>query len=279
MEKVTFTFSWLFVSLKIQISYQNWDREGQFSFLLISSSATEFRMQLITAAQYFPTTCQKENTSQAFLSLCLLLKLTPNLTSRCPTTRRSLTSLTSTLAALLTPRSWARSSEVSGWWTLRLSLFCYVQISKYFGMVNFLDQSRCVHSESVNLLLHIFSMQTEPVWRGGWSNPKRDRCRWERRDWLRGISLDNEVGPTQVGNAANWIGTEKNFILRIWLIVPLSERLYLLCHSFVVNMGIIHFLERCRWWTTEKGDSGRLSRQSRLTAGKSKEIISSDCWW
>ena len=46
---------------------------------------------------------------------------------------------------------------------LRLSLFCYVQISKYFGMVNFLDQSRCVHSESVNLLLHIFSMQTEPV--------------------------------------------------------------------------------------------------------------------
>ena len=230
-------------------------------------------MQLITAAPYFSTACQKENASRAFLSLCLLLKSTPNLTSRCPTTRRSLTSLTSTLAALLTPRSWARSSEVLGWWTLGLFLL--------FGMVNLWDQLRCVHSESVNLLLHIFSMQTEPVWRWGWSNPKRDRCRWERRDWLRGISLDNEVRFAQVGNAANWMGTEKkNFIiLRIWLIVPLSERLYLLCQSFVVNMGIIHFSERCRWWMTVKGDSGRLSRQSRLTAGKSKEIISSDCWW
>ena len=232
MEKVTFPFSWLFVFLKIQISHQNWDREGQFSFLLISCSATEFRMQLITAAQYFPTTCQKENTSQAFLSLCLLLKLTPNLTSRCPTTRRSLTSLTSTLAALLTPRSWARSSEVSGWWTLRLSLFCYVQISKYFGMVNFLDQSRCVHSESVNLLLHIFSMQTEPVWRRGWSNPKRDRCRWERRDWLRGISLDNEVGSTKVGNAANWIGTEKKTLSSLGTgLLFLFQR----CFIFFVN--------------------------------------------
>ena len=44
----------------------------------------------------------------------------------------------------------------------------------------------------------ISTMQTEPVWRWGGSDPERNWRGWKRGNWLWRIPLNNEVRPTQV---------------------------------------------------------------------------------